>query len=357
MMDEKKDLKGLDTSEMEDFFVSIGEKPFRAKQMIKWIYQKGECDFDRMTDIGKKLREKLRSSAEVSSLKILRHQISACGDTEKFLFELKDGNCIESVIMSYEDHIGPSRLTACISSQVGCAMGCAFCATGKSGFTRNLSAGEIADQVIAIQREIAPSERRIANVVLMGMGEPLMNYDNVLKAIRLMNCAEGIGIGIRHIAISTCGLVPGINRLADEGIQTKLAVSLHSPFDESRSEMMPVNRKYPLPELMKALRNYQKKTGRRVTFEYAMIDGVNDGLDSAERLAELLSGLTSLINLIPLNNVTEYRAGRSPEGRIERFKSYMESRGIRTTVRKERGHDIDAACGQLRKRALEEGHE
>ncbi len=354
-MEEKTDLMGMDTEEIERFLESIGERPYRAGQIVKWIYRKGARSFSEMTDIGGKLKGILDERAEIGAMRILAHQVSEAGDTEKFLFGLRDGNCIESVIMSYEDHIGPSRLTACISSQVGCAMGCRFCATGMGGFTRNLTAGEIAGQVVMMQREIAPSERRIANVVLMGMGEPLMNYDNVLKAVRLMNCPEGIAIGIRHIAISTCGVIPGIDRLADEGIQTKLAVSLHSPFDETRSGMMPINRRYPIADLMKALRRYQKKTGRRVTFEYAMIDGVNDGLDSAKRLAELLRGLTSLINLIPLNNVTGNRAGRSPRGRIEAFKSYMEAAGVRTTVRKERGGDIDAACGQLRKRMAEAG--
>ncbi len=351
---EKKNLKGMTKEELYSFFEEIGEKSFRGLQMTKHMYQRGISDFDEMTDFGKKLRDKLKNIAYIEDIKTLRHLISSQKDTEKFLFGLSDGNCLESVIMSYEDHIGPSRLTACISTQVGCLMGCSFCATGKSGFIRNLTAGEIADQIIQMQKIIAPSERRIANVVMMGMGEPMLNYDNVMKAVDIINCAEGIAIGMRHIAISTCGIIPGIKKLAKEGIQVKLAVSLHSPFNEIRSKIMPINKKYPLPELMKALKEYQEITGRRITFEYAMIDGVNDDINSAEELARILEGFTALINLIPLNNVTEYGKKRSTDEKIEKFKSFMENKGIRTTIRKERGTDINAACGQLRKKVLEE---
>lgn len=353
----KIDLKGMNTTDLENFFLRMNEKSFRSKQMIKWIYQKGSSNFDEMTDFSKVLKMRLKETAHISALKTLRHIISDNRDTEKFLFELNDGNLIESVVMSYEDHVGPSRLTACISSQVGCAMNCSFCATGKSGFIRNLTAGEIVDQVIQMQKSVSQSERRIANVVLMGMGEPLLNYDNVLKAIRILNIPEGTAIGLRHIAISTCGIIPGIERISDEGLQIKLAVSLHSPFDKVRSSIMPINNKYPLAYLMASLKNYQLKTGRRITFEYAMIDGINDDLESASELAKILKGFTALINLIPLNSVAEAKANRSPNHKIEAFQKFMQSKGIRTTIRKERGTDIEAACGQLRKKTMGKTYE
>ncbi|MDQ7821859.1 MAG: 23S rRNA (adenine(2503)-C(2))-methyltransferase RlmN [Candidatus Eremiobacteraeota bacterium] len=345
------DLKGMDLRELEEFFIVLGEEAYRGKQMMKWLYGKGESNFAAMTDYGRELRGRLSEAASIGQLKVVTRQVSSDGDAEKYLFALADGHLVESVLMSYEDHLGPSRMTACISTQVGCAMGCTFCASSIGGFVRNLTAGEIVDQVLQIQKEIASRQVRVANVVMMGTGEPLLNYDHVMKAVRILNHPDGIAIGVRHIAISTCGIVPGIERLATEGMQVKLAVSLHSANDEVRSSLMPVNRKYPLARLMESLQNYQRMTGRRVTIEYALIRGVNDGVHDAIALRELLRGLTALINLIPLNPVAEFSCQRSRDDSVERFKKVMDEAGIRTTVRKERGVDIDAACGQLRKKA------
>lgn len=344
------DLKGQSKEELERFFAEQGEKSFRASQLVKWMYLKRISDFEAMTDFGRKLRRKLEEQAFIGELNLVRRQVCGRGDTEKFLFSLSDGNLVESVLMSYEDHLGPSRLTACISTQVGCAMGCGFCATSQGGLVRNLTAGEIVDQIVQMQKNIDGSQRRIANIVYMGMGEPFLNYENVMKSLGILNDPEGIAVGMRHMALSTCGVVPGIVRLAGEGIQVKLAVSLHSPFDSVRSRLMPINGKYPISALLESLRFYQRETGRRVTFEYALIRGVNDRPCDSERLAELLEGLTSFINMIPLNPVAGSGMERSPEKNIRRFQEYLVSRGIRATVRKERGVDIDAACGQLRKR-------
>ncbi len=349
----KINLKGMELHELESFFESVSEQPYRAKQMMKWMYLRGENDFSQMSDYSKKLRDKLAEVAFVGSLDLLRHQVASDGETEKYLFGLADGNQVESVLMSYEERIGPSRLTACISTQAGCAMGCSFCATAKNGFVRNLTAGEIADQVIQMQKLVAPSERRIANIVMMGMGEPLLNYDNVFSAIRILNHCDSIAIGIRHISISTCGIIPGIERMISEGLQVKLAVSLHSALDAVRTSIMPINKKYPLVELIKTLRDYQNTTGRRITFEYALIKDVNDGIDDAKALLKLLEGFTAFINLIPLNPVSGFAYERSSSRSIESFRSFMEAGGIKTTVRKEMGTDIDAACGQLRKRFLD----
>lgn len=352
MSSEKLNLKGKNIEELEQFFLSLGEREFRAKQMMKWIYLKGISNFESMTDFGKKLRAKLSDISYVSELEKLKHLISSDGETEKFLFRLQDGNCLETVLMSYAERIGPTRLTACISTQVGCPMGCAFCATGKNGVVRNLTAGEIVDQVIQMNRYATSEERRVANVVMMGMGEPFLNYDEVLKAIRILNHCDSIAIGSRHITISTCGIVPGIERLIREELQVKLAVSLHAPYDELRTKLMPVNRKYPLSELIAVLHKYQKQTGRRLTFEYALIRGLNDSIKDAERLAKLLNGFVALINLIPLNSVDGYNYNGTDPKNAEIFRRYMANSGFKTTVRKEMGADIDAACGQLRNRTI-----
>lgn len=342
-------LKGMNQEELESFFAGIGENPYRGKQMMKWIYEKAESDFTKMTDFGKPLRALLEKSSVIKSIESVKKVISQEMDTEKYLFRLNDGNLIESVIMSYEDHLGPSRMTACISTQLGCPMGCRFCASTLGGFIRDLTCSEIIDQVLQLQKLIQSREMRIANVVMMGIGEPLLNYDNVIKAARLLNHPDGIAIGMRHIAISTCGIVPKIRDLADEGIQVKLAVSLHSANDEARSYLMPVNKKYPLLELRKSLSYYQEKTGRRITIEYALIDGLNDSAKDAHELIAFLKGFTVLINLIPLNKVSEFSRNRSTDNNILKFKSILDEADIRTTVRKERGVDINAACGQLRR--------
>lgn len=344
------DLKGMTQDELESFFFSLGEKPFRGKQIMKWIYQKGESDFQKMTDFGKSLRKLLSQNATISELHLLSHHVSDQRNSEKFIFGLVDGNLVESVIMSYEDHLGPSRMTACISTQVGCAMGCRFCASSIGGLVRNLTSGEIIDQVIQLQKLIAPRELRIANVVLMGIGEPLENFPNVIRAVKLLNHPDGVAVGMRHIAVSTCGIPGRIREFADEMLQAKLALSLHSADNEIRKTIMPVTKKYPLSEILESLKYYQEKTSRRITIEYTLIKGINDSYRDACLLKDYLSDLRVLINLIPLNAVPELPYERSPALQVEKFKSWLDEWGFKTTIRKERGGDIDAACGQLRRK-------
>lgn len=351
MSDAPTDLKGMNQSELEKYFVSLGEKPFRGKQMMKWMYQKGLTDFEAMTDFGKPLRKELAREACISELAMVSHHQSEEMNAEKFVFRLHDGNLVESVMMSYEDHLGPSRMTACISTQVGCAMGCRFCASSIGGLVRNLSCGEIIDQVIQLQKLIAPRELRIANIVLMGIGEPLDNFEQVIKTVKLLNNPDGVAVGMRHIAVSTCGIPPRIRAFADEELQAKLALSLHSADNEIRKSLMPVTKKYPLEELRESLRYYQEKTSRRITIEYTLIKGINDRYLDACKLKDYLSGLGVLINLIPLNEVPEFAYERSPAPQVESFKKWLDEWGFRTTVRKERGVDISAACGQLRRKA------
>jgi len=348
----KTELSGMNQEELEDFFSSLGHERYRGKQMMKWLYQKIESDFNAMTDFGKELRTLLSEKAAISELAYVTRYDSQEMNTEKYVFRLEDGNLIESVLMSYEDHLGPSRMTACISTQVGCAMGCTFCASEKGGFTRDLTCSEIVSQVLQLEKYIRPREMRVANVVMMGIGEPLLNYDNVMKAVKLLNHPDGLSIGIRHIAISTCGIVPGIERLTDEGLQIKLAISLHSTKDLTRSSLMPINRKYPISMLMRSLKRYQEVTGRRITIEYALIKGLNDSPEDAHSLGELLKGFTALINLIPLNRISEVPLERSLDETAQKFKQTLDAYGIRTTIRKERGLDINAACGQLRRKTM-----
>ncbi|MCE1248809.1 MAG: 23S rRNA (adenine(2503)-C(2))-methyltransferase RlmN [Firmicutes bacterium] len=347
------DLKGLNQQEMEDYAKTIGESAFRGRQLFKWIYNKGESDFGPMTDIGKALKEKLSHICYVSQIKPVNRVKSANGDTEKFLFELSDGNHVESVLMRYEEHLGFGRTTACISTQVGCAQGCAFCASGKHGFIRNLTAAEIVDQVIQIQNTIDETEERVSNVVIMGIGEPLVNYDNVLKAIHLINHCDGVAIGIRHIAVSTVGIPALIRRLADEKLHIRFAVSLHAPNDEIRNKIMPVNHKFPISELIDACKYYQKTTERRITIEYMLIDGLNDSPAHARELAKLLDGLFVMVNLIPLNPVEHFPYKRPPMARCRAFIAETEKYGLKSLLRNERGTGIDAACGQLRNRVEE----
>lgn len=348
----KQDLKGLNLKEMEEFIETIGEKSYRARQIFPWIYLKGAAGFEEITNIGKALQKKLKETSVISSIKKINKVVSASKDTEKYLFRLDDGECVESVLMRYDDDLGPGRVTLCISTQVGCAMGCKFCASGISGLKRNLTAAEIVDQVIQIQKEIAAREERVANVVFMGIGEPLANYENVLKAVNLINSADGIAIGIRHIAISTCGLANQITRLAKENLQLRLAISLHAATDEIRNMVMPINKKFPLEDLLEACRQYQKATGRRITFEYALIEGRNDTAKDAERLEKLLRGIDCIINIIPLNAIPEFSYKRPPDKKGREFKKNLEARGFKVTFRRERGLDIDAACGQLRRRSI-----
>jgi 23S rRNA (adenine2503-C2)-methyltransferase len=276
-------------------------------------------------------------------------------DTAKYLFALEDGNSVETVLMKYDEHLGPGRRTLCVSTQVGCRMGCSFCASAAGGFRRDLLAWEIVDQVLQVQKEIDPLAERVANVVLMGMGEPLANYDNSLKALRLMSHGDGLAIGWRHLAISTCGLVSGIRKLAGEHLPIRLAVSLHSARDDVRSRIMPINRKYPLRALMEACRAYQQETERRITFEYALMRDLNDSLEDARLLGDLLKDMHALVNLIPLNEVQGIPFHRSRKDRVARFAQILETYGLKVTIRRERGTDIAAACGQLRLHSLQGG--
>lgn len=352
----KRNLKDLTLPEMEEFFQELGEPKYRALQVFKWIYARGVTEFHQMTDLSKKLREKLEGSAVIPSLSLRRVSESENGDTKKYLFELPHGGEVESVQMRYPDEMGAGRLAVCISSQVGCAMACSFCASGVMGLKRHLSTWEIVEQVTRIQNDLRPDGERVANVVFMGLGEPLHNYDEVLRAIRLLNHPEGLGIGMRHLTISTSGLVPQIAQLSEEGLPIRLAISLHAVRDELRSQIMPVNRRWNLEELMNACASYYQKTKRRVTFEYILLDGINDSREEAAQLASLLTRheIHSLVNLIPWNPVDEVPYKRSKPENIRAFQAIVNKAGIKCTVRQEKGADIDAACGQLRLRDLKD---
>ncbi|MCL4515246.1 MAG: 23S rRNA (adenine(2503)-C(2))-methyltransferase RlmN [Firmicutes bacterium] len=340
-------LKDLSRAELEDFFSGMGERSFRAVQLMGWLYQRQATTFDQMTDLSLKLRQKLESAAIVNAVTVARRQESVGDGTVKYLFMLGDGNTCEGVLMRHD--YGNSF---CVSTQVGCAMGCRFCASTLGGRIRDLSVGEIVDQVVTAQRELAAEEKRISSVVFMGTGEPLENYAATVGALRLLNSPEGLNIGYRHLTVSTSGLSEQIRRLAGEELPITLSVSLHAPNDALRSELMPVNRRFPIGELLPACRDYIQRTGRRITFEYAMMDGINDSGEQARQLAGLLRGMLCHVNLIPLNPVAERGIARSSLETVRRFQAILEEEGIETTVRREMGGDIDAACGQLRRRAM-----
>ena len=337
-------LRDLTVKELEEYFVSIGEKPFRAKQVFEWL-NRGVDSFDEMSNIPKELRERL-SDAEASDditigrINILRKQESRTDGTIKYLFQLRESIAVESVFMKYK--YGNS---ICVSSQAGCRMGCAFCASTIGGLTRNLSAGEILMQVIGAERDTG---EKISHVVIMGTGEPFDNYDNIVKFINLVHEPKGLGLSMRNITVSTCGLVPKIMEFARDLPQVNLAVSLHAPNDEVRSRIMPVNRTYNVARLISECKRYTEATHRRITFEYALIAGVNDAPGRADELADLLKGMLCHVNLIPLNEVSETGLAGSPKAQVQEFLARLESRGITATVRRELGSDIDAACGQLR---------
>ncbi len=337
-------LRDLTVKELEEYFVSIGEKPFRAKQVFEWL-NRGVDSFDEMSNIPKELRERL-SDAEASGditigrINILRKQESRTDGTIKYLFQLRESIAVESVFMKYK--YGNS---ICVSSQAGCRMGCAFCASTIGGLTRNLSAGEILMQVIGAERDTG---EKISHVVIMGTGEPFDNYDNIVKFINLVHEPKGLGLSMRNITVSTCGLVPKIMEFARDLPQVNLAVSLHAPNDEVRSRIMPVNRTYNVARLIFECKRYTEATHRRITFEYALIAGVNDAPGQADELADLLRGMLCHVNLIPLNEVSETGLAGSPKAQVQEFLARLESRGITATVRRELGSDIDAACGQLR---------
>ncbi|MEE1351016.1 MAG: 23S rRNA (adenine(2503)-C(2))-methyltransferase RlmN [Clostridia bacterium] len=336
------DLKDFLYDELEEFIIGLGEKKFRASQIYKWLHL-GVTSFDEMTDISKKFRDKLSEVSYVSTLEIERKLVSKIDGTVKYLFRLPDGNCIESVVMRY--HHG---LTICISSQVGCRMGCRFCASTIGGLYRSLSSGEILNQVIFAQKDLG---ERISNIVLMGIGEPLDNYDNVVKFLKNVNNEKGLNIGLRHITLSTCGLVPGIYKLAEENLPITLTISLHAPNDEIRSTIMPINNKYKTDELLKACKEYQKQTGRRLSFEYSLIKGVNDSRENALELASKIKPLGAHINLIPVNNVEERDFKKGSKSEINAFLKCLTDCGVNATIRRELGADISASCGQLRKKA------
>lgn len=342
------EIKSLTIEELKQELREMGEKPFRAGQIFKWLHL-GVESFDEMTDLSKPLRAKLAGRYLLTVPKIERKQVSKLDGTAKYLWRLHDGDCVESVFMRYKH--GNS---VCVSTQVGCRMGCAFCASGIFGLKRHLSAGEILDQVLFMQKDAGVP---VSNIVLMGTGEPLDNYDNVLKFLHLVSCPEGINIGQRHISLSTSGLADKIEALAGEHLQITLSISLHSPDNESRSAMMPVNRSYPIERLMRACEYYFDQTGRRVSYEYAMARGVSDRPWQAEKLVQLLRGRPGHVNLIPLNPVKESKLQPSTRESVRKFQQILERGGVTATVRRRLGPDIDAACGQLRRRQLEEGEE
>lgn len=344
----KQDIKSMTLAEMTQALKAMGQPAFRAKQIYTWLH-KGVTDFEEMTNISKELRAKLDETYYITAPKVARKQRSQKDGTVKYLWELGDGNCVETVLMQY--HHGN---TVCISSEVGCPMGCKFCASTLGGLVRRLQPSEILDQVLFTALD---SGLPISNIVLMGIGEPLDNFDNVMRFLELVNSPEGMNIGMRHISLSTCGLVPRIDELAEKKLQLTLSVSLHSPDDDSRSAIMPINRKYPVDVLLDACRRYFEKTGRRVSFEYTMIDGVSDSPEQAELLASKLRGLAAHVNMIPLNPVAESPLRPSTRQAVARFQKILESHGIPATVRRSLGGDIDASCGQLRRKYVKESEQ
>ena len=340
-----KDIKSMTLAELGAELKVLGEPAFRAKQIYRWMHR-GVRDFSEMTDISRSLRERLTAEYTLVSPTVARRLQSQKDGTIKYLWRLMDGNCVESVLMRY--HYGN---TICISSEVGCRMGCKFCASGLNGKKRNLSAGEILDEILFMQKD---SGEKVSNIVLMGTGEPLDNYDNVLKFLHLVSCPEGINIGQRHISLSTSGIADKIETLAKEKLQITLSVSLHAPDDETRSSIMPVNDAYPVERLMQACRYYFDTTGRRISYEYMMARDKPDRPWQAEKLAKLLRGRPGHVNLIPLNEVEESPLSPSKPETVRRFQQALEKRGVTATVRRRLGPDIDAACGQLRRREMKE---
>jgi 23S rRNA (adenine2503-C2)-methyltransferase len=335
------DLRGLLLPELEALAERLGQPRYRGRQLAHWLYARGVETVEAMTDLPLSFRARLGDEARISTLRLRRVLDAPDGAATKFLAGLDDGQAVECVLMRFDD----GRRSACLSTQVGCAMGCAFCATGLGGFSRNLSAGEIAGQALLIR---ARADARLSHVVFMGMGEPLANYEATVRAARIVTAPYGLGIGMRHLTISTVGLVPQIRRLAQERLPLTLAVSLHAPTDALRERLVPVNHRYPLADLVPACRDYAEQTGRRITFEYVLIDGVNDGGVEARALAALLRGLRCHVNLIPLNPVPGISLRRPPVERVRAFARRVCDAGVRVTVRIERGVEIQAACGQLR---------
>lgn len=337
-----QDIKSFTLEELKEEMALLGEKPFRAAQLYQWMHVKLARGFEEMTNLPRSLKEKCAEKYEYTSVKVVRMQESAIDGTRKYLFELKDGSLVESVLMKYKH--GNS---VCISSQVGCRMGCAFCASTIDGLERSLKPSEMLDQVYAIT---LLSKERVSNVVVMGTGEPMDNYDNLLRFLKLLTDENGLHISQRNITVSTCGLVPEMRRLADEQLQITLALSLHATTDEKRRKLMPVANKYSIAELMEACAYYFEKTGRRITFEYSLVGGVNDTQEDARELTALIKDLNCHVNLIPVNPIKERDFVQSGTPEIAAFKNKLEKNGINVTIRREMGRDIDGACGQLRRR-------
>ena len=336
-----KNIKDYNLEELKQEFIKIEEKPYRAEQVFKWIFEANVESFNEMTNISLELRKKLEEEFTLNTFKIIQKQESSDG-TKKYLFDILDGNAIESVLMEYK-----YGKTICVSSQVGCKMGCKFCASTGIPFIRNLTSGEIVEQILAVQRD---ENIKISNVVFMGIGEPLDNFDNVINAIGILNNQKGLNIGARHISISTSGLVPKIYELADMNLQCTLSISLHATNDEKRSSMMPVNNSYNIEELLKACKYYISKTNKRISFEYALAKDNNDNLDDAKELVKLLKGMLCHVNLIPINKIQNGKYDKSSNEQIIKFRDYLNEHGIVATIRRELGKDIDAACGQLRRK-------
>ena len=339
------DIKSMDLDELKTFVKEMNEPEFRAKQLFEWMHKSLISSFDECTNLSKVFREKLKESTSLTNLKAVEIFKSKLDDTQKYLFALEDGNIIESVRMKYEH--GNS---VCISSQVGCRMGCKFCASTLDGLVRNLSASEMLDQIYSIQKLLG---ERISNIVVMGSGEPMDNYDNIVKFVKIISSDMGLNISQRNITVSTCGIVPKIRALADEGLSITLALSLHAPNDEIRKTIMPVANKYALKDVISACDYYFKKTGRRVSYEYSLVAGVNDNIKEAMNLVKLVNGRNIHINLIPVNPIKERDFKQSDKLKIKAFKDFLEKHKVNATVRREMGRDIDGACGQLRRRFIQ----
>jgi 23S rRNA (adenine2503-C2)-methyltransferase len=345
---QKPSIYSYELQQLEQWLVENGEKKFRGKQIYDWLYKKRATSFEEMSNLSKNLREKLADHFVLTTLKTVVQQTSSDG-TMKFLFELHDGYTIETVLMRHD--YGNS---ICVTTQVGCRIGCTFCASTLGGLKRNLEAGEIVAQVVKVQKALDEQGERVSHVVIMGIGEPFDNYDSMLQFLKIINSDEGLNIGARHITVSTSGIIPKIYQFADEKLQINFAISLHAPNTELRSRLMPINRAYKLPDLMEAVKYYIEKTGRRVSFEYGLFGGVNDQVEHAEELAKLVKGLKCHINLIPVNYVPERDYVRTPKEQIFKFERILKDHGVNVTIRREQGHDIDAACGQLRAKERKE---
>ena len=337
-----KNLYGYKLEDLEELMISLGQKKYRATQIFKWIYERGVTNFDEMSDISLSFREVLKNEFTLSIPTIYKKQVSSDG-TIKLLLSLGDDSKIETVLMRYN-----YGLVACVTSLVGCNMGCAFCASGLFKKQRNLEVHELVGQILVLNNLLKEENKKITHVVVMGTGEPFDNYDNVMKFIRILNNPHGFAIGARHLTVSTCGLVEKIREYANEGIQINLAISLHAPSDKIRNKIMPISLKYPLDQLMDAVKYYEATAKRRVTFEYILLEDINDSIENAKELAKLIKGTTSYVNLIPYNPVGELKYKRTSGNRVHRFMDALIKEGVNVTVRKEFGTDIDAACGQLR---------